>query len=326
MMNTIQRLLFSCMSMGLFLAGVSSCQPSNPHSESNPSRPARPVALTFADAPVRLGDYWYQGKAEVNSFELSQNRYSDLHPGEVVLVFVTEDFLTDKQVKNESYQSDRSAKVLKMNKLQRFVTGIYDYAIMTSVFTPVDVGKFPYTLKVTNTSQDWCGQTYQQVNFRDDHYQTQLFSYFEREGDQQGEVPLAALEDEIFNRIRMNPESLPTGVTTMLPSAMFCRLMHVPFTVQPATASLGPYSGNQFDGEELRAYRVEFPQLNRTLEIVFEGKEPYRIAGWTDSYPSLVDGQPRTTIARRKQTLLNAYWQHHNREDGNLRQQLELNR
>jgi len=60
---------------------------------------------------TKLDDYWYQGKAEISSYQLEQARYSDVHPGEAVLVFVTEDFLTDKQVKNDNYTNKNSALI-----------------------------------------------------------------------------------------------------------------------------------------------------------------------------------------------------------------------
>ena len=44
-------------------------------------------------------DYWYSGEAELTRYELEQARYGEIHRGDAVLIFVTEDFRTDKQVK-----------------------------------------------------------------------------------------------------------------------------------------------------------------------------------------------------------------------------------
>ena len=41
---------------------------------------------------VAVDNYWSQGKAEVNVYEVSQNRYQENHSGQLVSVFVTEDF------------------------------------------------------------------------------------------------------------------------------------------------------------------------------------------------------------------------------------------
>lgn len=272
--------------------------------------------------PDHLTDYWYQGKAEINRFELLQNRYNDLHKGEAIMIFVTEDFLTDQQVKNDNYKNTNSVLVLKNNAIRRFATGIYDYSVMSSVFTPVGSNQWPHTLKVTNTVQDWCGQTFMQINSRENNYESQLRSYFENEGDQNTEVPMAFLEDEIFNRIRINPERLPLGKIKILPGAWFVRLKHVPFEVQEVETSLQPYQGHEFQGDGLQLYKVIFPKYERTLEIVFESKLPYLIAGWKDTYPSLFDKQVRTTTARRTNITVTDYWKKNKVENEGLRKEL----
>ena len=59
------------------------------------------------------------------------------------MIFVTEDFLTEKQVKNDHYKNPKSVSILKNNQISKFPTGIYDYSIMKSVFTPIDIKEFP---------------------------------------------------------------------------------------------------------------------------------------------------------------------------------------
>ena len=105
---------------------------------------------------VAVDNYWSQGKAEVNVYNVSQNRYQENHSGQLVSVFVTEDFLTDKQVKNERYVNKNSTWILKNIQIKKFTTGVYDYSLFNSVFTPIDRTKFPKTLKVSASSQEWC--------------------------------------------------------------------------------------------------------------------------------------------------------------------------
>ncbi len=282
------------------------------------------VVNPLNDVPVKLGDYWYQGKGEVNHYKLEQNRYKDIHPGEVVMIFVTEDFLTDKQVKNDTYQDKNSTSVLKMNQIRRFSTGIYDYSMMTSVFTPVDLKNHPQTLKVTLSSQDWCGHTFTQLNYKDNAYQYQLLSYFETEGDVGKRIEPALLEDELFNRIRMNPDLLPTGKIKMLPSTTFSRLKHKAFGQLDAVITRTKYDGSDFTGDNLMVYQVKYPEVDRTLEIIYEAREPYAIAGWKDSYPSAFDEQMRTTVATRTNTLMIPYWQDNALENTAMRKDLGL--
>lgn len=300
------------------------CGPAPVPAASQPDVPAAlPAVWTNTENAPKLGPYWYQGKAEISRFDLQQHRYRDVHPGEAVLIMVTEDFLTDKQVKNDRYQNPNSIPVLKTNLISRFTTGVYDYSIMTSVFSPVDVKAHPHTLKVTHSSQDWCGQTFMQINLGEQGYRAQVRSYFEGEADSEETVPAVVLEDELFNRIRMHPQSLPIGKMQVLPGATVVRLLHKEFVPMEVAASLSPYTGADFSGQQLQAYRLYFPGLDRTLEIVFEQAPPHLIAGWTDEYPGF-DKVNRRTVARRTHLLLDDYWQHNAAADSPLREGLGL--
>lgn len=270
-----------------------------------------------------LSEIWYEGKAELNSYELQQNRYADQHPGQAVLIFVTEDFRTDKLVKDEGNDHPAGVKVLKTNYIRRFTTGVYDYSIMTSAFTPVDRMANPHTLKISTSVQDWCGQTFMQIGKDRNVYRVQIHSYFESEADQQLNIPTTLMEDELLNLIRMAPEALPTGTITILPGTAYTRLLHTDFTPQEAEADLTAYQGDDFPGEEeLLAYTVRFSEMDRTLSIVFQQEPPYQIEGWVDTYPSIFDGKPRETIARRKKTIWSPYWEKNSVADSTLRQSL----
>lgn len=316
----MKRIFLALITLSVF----GSCQLESPSTSSNTQEgTAQQVALANTN-PVKLSDYWYKGKAELSRYELRQNQYRDVHPGEAVMVFVTEDFLTDKQVKNDNYTNPNSIGILKNNMVRKFPTGIYDYSMMASIFTPVDVAQYPQTLKVTTTSQEWCGHTFMQLNFRNEAYQMELRSYFEGEGDANQEVPYAILEDEIYNRIRLNPNSLPTGTIKVLPSTMVTRLMHLPFRPVEAQASLKNYSGDTFTGSDLQVYTLEYPSLRRKLEIVFQNEAPYIIEGWVDAYPSAFDRQVRATIAKRTNTIVEPYWKQNSLNDMALREKLGL--
>jgi len=264
------------------------------------------------------------GKAEISVYELKQNRYDGLHQGNVTCVWVTEPFLMDKQVKNESNTSKNSTTVLKNIRLKKFTTGIYDYTISTSVFTPIDRNQFPHSPKVSNTSLEWCGQTFLQLNLKGDHYESKLFSYFEQEGDKESKVEAALLEDEIFTLIRMNPELLPQGQIELIPSLSYLRLMHVDQKGSKAMAKIKKYSGDEFKGNNLQVYEVNFLQLNRNLKIIYEAAFPHKILGWEDRYPSVSDREMRTTVATLSKTKMVDYWNKKGKEGEELRIELGL--
>ncbi|MFQ5446593.1 MAG: hypothetical protein ACE5FF_06640, partial [Saprospiraceae bacterium] len=174
--------------------------------------------------------YWYKGEAELNSYRLVQSRYGEPREGNAVLVFVTEDFSKSKQVKLDRPDAAGKDKVpvMKLNNIRKFVTGIYDYSMMASVFTPVDVGKYPHSLKMTTSSQEWCGQAFTQLNLKGNSYQLNSYSYFEEEGDEQRKLGEAMLEDELWTRLRISPASIPQGEVDLIPSGFYNRLLHQP--------------------------------------------------------------------------------------------------
>ena len=108
-------------------------------------------------------NYWFDGNAEISSFNLNQSRYGSIRKGSAVLIYVTEDFLPKKQVKANK-KNEYTYNILKLNRTKKFLTGIYPYSIMTSIFSRL--GKNLPLIKTSTSIQEWCGQTYLQINRR----------------------------------------------------------------------------------------------------------------------------------------------------------------
>lgn len=287
--------------------------------QKSPDASALFIGQHLADPWRRL---WYDGNAEISTYEVAQARYTDIHPGKTVLIFVTEDFLTDKQVKNEQ-NGKPSASVLKTNMVRHFNTGIYDYSMMTSVFTPVDKKQFPHTLKISTSSQDWCGHSWMQLNHQKNRYNVSQYSYFQQEGDTEHNVVDLFTEDEIFNQIRLDPTQLPIGSQEILPGTVFTRLRHIAFQPYQVEITIQASTSSGFSGQDLQVYTVFFPEFDRTLKIYYEKMFPYNIAGWTDSYPSL-GGEKLTTVAKQITSKRLPYWSLHDAEDAHLRAEIGL--
>lgn len=229
-----------------------------------------------------FSDYWYAGEAELCKYDLQQKRYGELRDGTTVMVFVTEDFNTEQQVKQEREAGEESTTVLKLNAMSNYVTGIYSYSVMTSTFTPVDTKNYPHSLKVTNSIQDWCGQTFLQLNARGGDYEYQMFSYFQARGDKHGDLEQTWLEDEIWNRIRINPQSLPLGNCRVIPGAAYFRLNHAEIQAHKAIATLTLEVTDQTSDKEFLIYTLTYPELERKLSIRFQSEFPYQIVGWEE--------------------------------------------
>lgn len=280
--------------------------------------PAKPPSANFAG-------YWFAGKAELNSYTLQQAQYGVLNKGEAVLIFVTEDFRTDKQVKSETPESrDKSIPVLKTNLSKKFATGIYDYSLFTSVFTPINNPSFPNTLKVSTSAQEWCGHSYLQLNYATNAYHVDSKSYFENEVAEEYEVEKTMLEDELWNRIRLAPDKLPVGETRLITGTITARLRHKRLDPLMVNIKLANYEGVLFPGKLLKSYTVQYPTDDRTLMIVFESAFPHKIVGWEETYKS--KDNLLTSRAVLKKTIQSDYWNHNAPADSTLRRELLINR
>ncbi len=304
------------MKSALFLLSItvvlSACAPP---AERNAIPATSAVFTPLAD---EFGDYWYQGDAELTSYTLEQARYGEIHQGEAVLIFVTEDFSLSNQVKTDF--SDRSdndrATVLKLNFTKNFTTGIYPYSMMSSVFTPIERQRHPHTLKVTTSSQEWCGHTFTQFNLGRNAYDVKLYSYFEEESDQRIKLDAVLLEDELWSLIRLDPSALPSGEVDVVPGTMYQRLSHDDWAVRKAVAR------TESAGDSLKVFTLAYPELNRTLTIRFNAAFPYEIEGWEDTHRS--SGQELTTRAVRNKRMMLDYWSRNGTADLPLRQELGL--
>ncbi len=268
--------------------------------------------------------YWSDGLAEVSRYDLTQQRYGESREGNLIQVFVAEDFLLDKQVKNESYESKHSTRVLKRIETRDFNTGIYSYHMFDSSFTPFDVNKYPKTIKVSSSSQEWCGTTYSQLNLEGKNYNYTLHSYFEKEADILTKINSVVPEEELFTKIRLSPELLPIGKFDIIISQIVSRFLHLPAKSYKANGKLIDYKGTEFSGDNLKSYEFTIPELERTVRIIFDAVAPYIIRGWTDSYPSYFDPEVRTTKAVLTHQIKEAYWSLNSNKNSGKRQSLGL--
>ncbi|MCC6814944.1 MAG: hypothetical protein IT267_00865 [Saprospiraceae bacterium] len=298
-----------------------SCLKSNKTKIDNPQSDEKSIPdKSISEIDNNLSsDYWFQGKAEVNSYTLSQARYGQMRKGDAVLIFVTEDFSKGKQVKLDhpnEVPEDRQP-VFKLNMMKRFNTGIYTYNLMMSVFSPVGNRVSPYPLKVTASIQDWCGQVFNQFNQIGNQFLTHSYSYFESESDQQLQLKQGWTEDGLWNQIRIDPSRLPIGEVEMFPSYFYLRLKHKPQEFVKAIVSLNSIN------DSIQTYEIVYPSDDRILKIDFERNIPYRIRSWAESYK---DGDGiLTTKAVLKKSIMVDYWLKNSVKDSTYRELLELN-
>lgn len=197
-------------------------------------------------------EHWGDGRAEVAGYRLTRPRYGELRSGESILITVTEDFAPGPMVKSDGGHGD-AFPVLKLNRVEDFQTGIYDYNAMTSVFLPLD-GSVARggPAKLAFSMQEWCGSVYEHWIQRGREWTWTSHSYFDGEADQErvGSVPPGAVVEDAWPLLIRGVvgELLKPGeerVVPWLPGAMERRLGHRPLEwteAKIARSELGPLS------------------------------------------------------------------------------------
>ncbi|MEM7381280.1 MAG: septum formation inhibitor Maf [Bacteroidota bacterium] len=288
-----------------------------------PKKEAKEIALneeTAVMAPAKplseeFKKYWYAGEAEITSYKLEQARYGEIRDGHAVLIYVTEPFLADKQVKADRSAPD-NVQVLKLNATKKYLTGIYPYSIMSSTFYPVKDNQ--HAIKLSTSVQEWCGHVYAQLNNREE-FEVMSHSYFESEADQEVKLQKSILENELWTKIRIDPKGLPTGDVEILPSLEYIRVGHKGIQAYKASVKLTESGG-------VSTYEISYPELERTLSIQFSTEFPHTIEGWTDTFKSGFGPNAKllTSKATRMKKLKTPYWRQNGNKDLILRDSLGL--
>lgn len=260
-------------------------------------------------------EYWYSGEAEITSYKLEQARYGELREGKAVLIYVTEPFLMDKQVKANRSNPD-NISVLKLNSTKDYLTGIYPYSIMSSSFYPVQDNQ--HAIKISSSIQEWCGHVYAQLNNRED-FEYEAHSYFEGEADQKFKMDKNILENELWNKLRINPDGLPQGELEIIPSLEYIRTSHIEIRPYKAIVTLTKKEG-------ISAYSIAYPELDRTLTINFTTVFPFTIESWTDKYKSGYGANAKTLTSKATKisAIKTPYWRQNGNKDMILRDSLGI--
>lgn len=270
--------------------------------------PKRPLTKAFKD-------YWYAGDAEITSYALEQARYGEIREGKAVLIYVTEPFLPEVQVKADE-SNPSNIPVLKLNKTKKYVTGIYPYSIMSSTFYPVHDNQ--HAIKTSLSIQEWCGQIYSQLNNRETFEYTS-HSYFEGEADQKRNLEKALLENELWNKVRIAPDNLPLGEISLIPALEYFRVKHKPVQAYSAIATLETKNG-------ISTYSIDYTEVERKLTLNFASNFPHQIESWEEEFKSGYGPSAKVLISRgtKLKTLKTPYWRQNSNEFIGLRDSLGL--
>ncbi len=157
-------------------------------------RPRAPIDDYFnegwAAAPV-----WDDGRAEVNTYAAHRVQYGKSRSYDAVLIVVKEDFNRKLYVKADPpFEGKPLLPVLKLNQIQNYLTENYPYHFLTSVF--VQRYRPQRVVKLTNSSQEWCGNTFKELRAWGPKAELEYRSYFDGQGD--GVQSLAMAAGDLF--------------------------------------------------------------------------------------------------------------------------------
>ncbi|MBI2378575.1 MAG: hypothetical protein HYV07_31540 [Deltaproteobacteria bacterium] len=193
---------------------------------------------------LSTGGLWDDGKAELAGYDLEQPRYGEKRTGRAVMIFVKEPFSRSARVKADpgKHPPEDVFDVLKLNFVKDFQTGIYDYNLMTSVFSAfgAENGRRPSSpTKLVLSAQEWCGSVFEEILFDPGRARQTRHSYFDGEADQTStfaypEPAVSVDELPILVRQLAGPylERGQSRTVSVLPSLERTRLMHTPLAVQ----------------------------------------------------------------------------------------------
>lgn len=270
------------------------------------------------DSPPQKSEkekYWYDGNAEITSYKLQQARYGEIHEGQAVMIFVTEPFSESTMSKADNTSSS-NVPVLKLNYTKKFYTGLYPYSMMNSTFFPFSNSL--HSLKVSSSSQEWCGHTYMEMQNKG-KFEIDIKSYFEHESRKKS-IAKNLLEDDLWTKIRLDPEHLPEGTAMMIPSFFYLRLGHEETKAYECTLTKGKLNN------EISTYAVKYREVDRLLTIKYQTKFPHKIIGWEETmYSGYGSGRKKlTTTAELQKSIKTDYWTKNSVADGALKADLEL--
>ena len=214
-------------------------------------------------------DYWKNNKIEITKFDLKEDSIS---VGEGFLSFsISYVKGVNKTDSIQVLHSDFTGKIRKKN---------YDYSAITSAYLPLNLTIRPHAMKVMNSVQESMNNSFLALSQIPKSYEIESKNTFKEKIKEHFIVERKNLEDELWAKIRMNPNDLPTGDVEMIPSFAYWQSVRKSPNIYEAKAELQNYVGTEFTGKKLRMYTLDYPDLKRNLSIIFEEEFPFEIVGW----------------------------------------------
>ncbi len=153
------------------------------------------------DTNWAFNKHWDDGKAEVAVYAATRTIYNKPRNFDYTYITVSEDFNKEFNTKTDDYNRKDLYKVMKVNAFAMIPTDNYPYHFLTSIFinreNPLEVNK------MTNGSQEWCGNTFKEYSLAVNDIKLKYHSYWDGEGDGEKTLPNNILfEDQLTYSLR----------------------------------------------------------------------------------------------------------------------------
>lgn len=155
----------------------------------------------YFNAEWAMDTLWDDGLAEVAVYDAERTVYGKNREFEYTQITVKEEFNKAHNVKTDDYSRPDLFPVMKINQFCRIPTENYPYHYLTSVF--VHRGQ-PWALhKLTNSSQEWCGNTFKAITDQGNQFNQYYNSYFDGQGEGNRKLPGDVMsEDQLSYTLR----------------------------------------------------------------------------------------------------------------------------
>ncbi|MEA5459083.1 hypothetical protein VB796_08545 [Arcicella sp. LKC2W] len=238
------------------------------------------IKNTNQEIDATFNSYWKKQGVEMSQFVLKQD---SVKIGEVTLSFTLQDF--------EQHEPKEHIQMLSSVFNQKNID--YKYSVTTSTLMPLNILLRPHALEVSSSVQAIHGTEFMKLKMAPKSYAVIIDGNLIKKEEHLA-LSKTHNEDEIWAKIRQNPETLPQGEFDIIPSLTYWNTVHKTPEVQSAKAELKNYEGKEFIGKKLKTYSLNCPDLKRNLTIVFEGDFPFQIVGWQE------ENEGKVVIGRSK--------------------------
>lgn len=148
---------------------------------------ANEEVLNYFRQDWAMQDLWNDGSAEYAIYEATREIYGKLRQFDYTIITVKETFNEEHWVKTDDYDREDLFEVMKVNMAATIPTENYPYHYLTSVFTDRQTPLL--LMKLTNGSQEYCGNTFKTIVPEEDYLIYHYNSYFDGQGIGNQQLP-----------------------------------------------------------------------------------------------------------------------------------------